>query len=244
MKNIILVRHATAAPKGADVDDFTRSLRKKGIKECRTMVRWYRDNVGEIPDLLLSSPANRAIETAVLFAKGLGVKPKKIARDQDLYGTADPEHFLKILKALDDELQSVMVFGHDPAFSEFAQHMVDAFDDVLPKCSVFGFSVNRRSWNTLKANDGTLEYFESPEGIHQQRVHAKQARKEASDKIEKGIWNVLAEYGILKTEEEGGKAAKAIRKASAGVAKSFAGRLTGPAGEPAGKKKSRGETSS
>ena len=136
MKKIILVRHATAAAKGPDIEDFTRSLRKKGHKECRAMIRWYLDNVDEMADLMLSSPANRAIETALLFAKGLGYKPKKISRNEGLYGTASSKDFLDILKSLDEEIDSVMVFGHDPEFSEFAQYMVNGVETGLPKCSV------------------------------------------------------------------------------------------------------------
>jgi len=178
MKKIVMVRHATAAAKGAGVADFTRSLRKKGRKESRTMIRWYLENVGGKPDLMLSSPANRAIETAQLFAKGLGYKSKKIMENEALYGTASLEDFLKILNELDDKYDSVMVFGHDPAFSEFAQYMVAEFDVLLPKCSVFGFSANRKKWRTLKAGDGVLAFYDSPNGIKQRRKHDKKGNAE------------------------------------------------------------------
>lgn len=236
MKKIVMVRHATAAPKGVDVDDFARSLRKKGHKECRAMIRWYLENVGEVPDLMLSSPANRAIETAELFANGLGYKPKRIAKNEALYGTAGPEAFLEILKSLDGKYSSVMVFGHDPVFSEFAKYMVDVFDDVLPKCSVFGFTVNRKSWKTLKAGDGRVEYFESPGVLQQQRIRAKQVRKAATERIEAGIWDALAEFGIDKTDVDTDGNAKVVRRASAGIAKSVAHRLRIPAGTTAPKK--------
>jgi phosphohistidine phosphatase len=68
MKRIVLVRHATAAAKQADAEDFDRSLRKKGRKEARALAGWYQ-TVAEVPDLLLTSPANRALETALIFAK-------------------------------------------------------------------------------------------------------------------------------------------------------------------------------
>jgi len=176
MKTIIMVRHATAAAKGADVADFTRSLRKKGQKEARTMIRWYLENVGEKPDLVLSSPANRAIETARLFAKGLGCKSKRMVENEALYGTASSQDFLKILNELDDKYDSVMVFGHDPAFSEFANYMVAEFDVMLPKCSVFGFSANRKKWKMLGVGDGVLEFYESPDGIKQRRKHDKKRK--------------------------------------------------------------------
>lgn len=242
MKKIILVRHATAAAKGADIDDFTRSLRKKGHKECRAMIRWYLDYAGDIPDLMLSSPANRAIETALLFAKGIGYKPKKISRNENLYGTASSKDFLDILKSLDDDYDSVMVFGHDPEFSEFAQYMVSGFEAMLPKCSVFGFSVNRKSWKTLKSGDGKLQFFESPEGLLQLRERAKQLRREAAERIEGGIWDALAEFGVERSEGDAEGSAKIARRASAKVAKSFADRLIDPNGSMPSKAKGGGHS--
>jgi hypothetical protein len=69
-----------------------------------------------------------------------------------------------------------MVFGHDPAFSEFANYMVSEFDVMLPKCSVVGYSANRKKWKTLKAGDGVLEFYDSPNGIKQRRKHDKKGK--------------------------------------------------------------------
>jgi phosphohistidine phosphatase len=164
MKKIVLVRHATATRRSPDEADFERSLRKKGHKQARAMIDWFR-TVDETPDLFLSSPANRAIETARLFAKGLGGKPGKIVKDKKLYGTSGSVDFLKILRKLDNKHKSVMVFGHDPAFTDFAQYMVADFAGHLPKCSVFAFTVNRRLWRTIRPGEGHLEYFEWPKGL-------------------------------------------------------------------------------
>ncbi len=240
MKKIILVRHASAEPRGTDVKDFSRSLRKRGHKEARTMIRWYLEHTGEKPDSMLSSPANRAIETAELFAKGIGYKSKKIAKDKALYGTASSEDFLEIVKALDDREGSVMVFGHDPAFSEFAKYMVDEFDSFLPKCSVFGFSVNRKTWKALKPGDGRLEFFESPGGVQDRRDLSKQVRRDLSGRIEDRIWNVLAEFGIDKKDEN--KCGKYVRRASAGIARTLEHRLDVAGQSPASKGSSAGES--
>lgn len=218
MKRIIMVRHASAAAKGPDVEDFTRSLRKKGHREAKAMISWYIKTNREIPDLMLSSPANRAIETALLFAKGLGCKPKKIQSDDGLYGTASNGDFLKCIKKLDDKYDSVMVFGHDPAFSDFAQYMVTGFSEDLPKCSVFAFVAKRKTWKSIRPGDGALEYFESPEGLVKRRERVKQTRKDLTSRIEDGIWNVLTESGIERSEDN------RVRRASTRLAKAFVGR--------------------
>jgi phosphohistidine phosphatase len=217
MKTIIMVRHATAESTGTDKDDFERSLIKKGRKEADTMVAWFMQQ-GEVPDLLLSSPANRAIETARIFAKGMAYPKKKIMLNESLYSSLDPSEFLKILQSLVDKHDSVMVFGHDPSFSDFAKYMVEGFTDDLPKCGVFAFNVNRKKWRTMKAGDGACVYFEHPRGIRERNQEKKEHRKNISARIEKGITQVLDRFGIERSEKEGRK----IRRASTRLAKAFA----------------------
>lgn len=220
MKRLILVRHATAAPKGPNIDDFTRSLRKKGRKESQVMVNWYKE-AWEKPDLLLSSPANRAIETARIFAKGLGIRPKKIAQDDALYGGLDPDEFLALLKTLDDKHDTVMVFGHDPDFSEFAKHLVEGFGETIPKCGIVACELNRKVWRTIRAGDGRLVLFGHPEGLRLLRQQAKKIRRELTVRMEQGIKDVLAQFGIEDAPDDD----KKIQKASAGIAKTFANRV-------------------
>jgi phosphohistidine phosphatase len=232
MKKIILVRHATAVAKGTDVADFKRKLRKRGLKEARDMVEWFADTHRD-PDFLLSSPAVRAYETARVFARGLGYKVKKIATDEGLYGTPNSAEFLEILKQLDDKNDSVMVFGHDPAFTDFARYMIKGFNDALPKCAVLGFTVNRRVWRTMKSGDGRLEYFESPESLVLRRRRAKELRKNMSSKIENGIWKALSEFGIDAEADAAKKAQKHVRRASARIARRLAGVATAGKGKSA-----------
>jgi phosphohistidine phosphatase len=219
LKKIILVRHATAVGHGAERDDFDRSLRKKGRKEALAMVEWYR-RIAETPDLLLSSPANRAIETARIFAKEFGYPKKRILQDEALYGGLDPSNFLAILKTLDDKHESVMVFGHDPSFSDFAQYIAKGFDHYLPKCSIYGVTTRRRSWKTIRRGDGHVEIFEHPDGLRQRRELAAAVRDEMTGRIERGIIDALGEFGV-KDDVEGDEK---IRRASTKLAKTFAPR--------------------
>ncbi|MEJ2719545.1 MAG: histidine phosphatase family protein [bacterium] len=236
MKTIILVRHATAVAKDPAKDDFGRSLRKKGRKEARAMARWYMKTDGPSPDLLLSSPADRAIETAWIFAKELGYPRKKIVQDEALYGGLEPPDFLTILKTLDDKNESVMVFGHDPSFTDFARFIVDGFDGSLPKSSVFAFRTNRRSWAAVRRGDGQLEIFEHPEGLHRRRDLAKAVKKDLADRIEKGIMSVLSEFRITGVDEDD---AARVKRASARLAGTFAKRAALEASVPAAKHAAR-----
>jgi len=226
MKRIILVRHATAVAHAPDSDDFSRRLRKRGRREAAAMVAWYRDSVGDPPDRMVSSPADRAIETARIFAKGLGYPAGKIVRDKTIYESTDMSDFMEIIKALDDKDASVMLFGHDPAFSDFAHYLVNGFEGVLTKCSVFGIGVNRRHWRTVRSGDGELAFFEHPEGLGERDAALKALRKEMSTRIENGIRGALDGYALGGEEGE-----KAIRQASKRLARSLAPRAQNPEAE-------------
>jgi phosphohistidine phosphatase len=164
MRRIILVRHAKAKAATGGGSDFARPLRKKGKREARTMAEWY-GGIAEPPDAFLSSPADRALETARIFAKVLGYPPGRIVLDDGLYDGPAPDVFLEALAALDNAKSSVMVFGHNPEFSEFANYLVEGFEDNLPKASVFGVSLDCRSWRRIPRGRWEVELYESPGGL-------------------------------------------------------------------------------
>jgi phosphohistidine phosphatase len=220
MKQIILVRHATAAAKGPRVDDFSRSLRKRGRKESQTMADWYK-KCAATPDLLISSPAHRAIETAEIFAEVIGYRNRKIVKDQTLYGGLSPNDFLVYIKKLDDHYNSVMIFGHDPEFTEFAQHIVTEYENGLPKCGVLGIGLNRKYWRMVRPGDGRIEFYEHPAGLLVCSQEEKQIRSEMSTRIEKGIWDTLTGLGIISDDVND----KVIQRASDKIAKKLSGKV-------------------
>jgi phosphohistidine phosphatase len=220
VKKIIVIRHATATARGPADQDFERSLRKKGRKESRVMACWYK-GVEEVPDLILSSSAKRADETARIFAKGIGYPVKKINRSRRLYELAEPSALLEIIGALDDQCNSVMVFGHDPLFTKFAHFLVKDFVADLPKCSVLVIGFDRKHWRTIRAGDGRCLVYEDPEGLGGKERRAKEARRELAARIEKGIHEALADFGIGGAKRTG----KSIGRASAKLARTFASRI-------------------
>ena len=217
MKRIILVRHATAVSRASSKEDFARSLRKKGRREAKAMAEWYK-SIAERPDVMISSPANRAIETARVFAKTLGYPAKKIVQKKRLYGGLESADFLELVKTLDDKQTSVTLFGHDPDFSEFAHYLAEGFQDALPKCAVLGVTMNRRRWRTIQAGEGQIEFFEYPQGLLQCAELVKKTGSEVSARIESSIVAVLTEFGIELRDKD----ARAIRRASAKLVKALA----------------------
>jgi phosphohistidine phosphatase len=75
MKRLMLMRHAKSSWDQPDLPDFDRPLNKRGKRDAPLMARRLCE-LGEKPDLILSSPAERAIRTAMVVAEELGI-PKK-----------------------------------------------------------------------------------------------------------------------------------------------------------------------
>ena len=195
MKRIVLVRHATAVKRSPDKQDFDRALRKSGEKEARDMVKRTKALVGK-PQLMISSPADRALETAKIFAKGFGYPIKKIEKRQELYEELLPKTFLELLKGLDDQLDSVMIFGHDPSFTEFARFLLPEFNDAMPKCGVVVAAVDAPSWSEIAPALSKAEQILYPGGQASAKTAEKEKRKELGAKIESTLTKTLADIGI------------------------------------------------
>lgn len=161
MKRLILVRHATAVDRGPEGSDFHRRLKKRGRREAKLMAERVGGQIA-LPDQLFSSPADRALQTAGAFAEHLGIPAARVILREELYGGLLPEEFLLIVQRFDERLSSVMVFGHDPSFTEFAGFMIPGFRQAIPKAGVLVMDLDRPRWKSVRAGDGRLVHFERP----------------------------------------------------------------------------------
>ena len=99
------------------------------------------------PDLLVSSPALRALTTAQLIAGELGYKRKDIVVDDRLYASS-PDDLLAFIRALDRKLDRVMLFGHNPEFTDLAHRLSSEIID-MPTCAVAEFSFDTKAWSDV-----------------------------------------------------------------------------------------------
>jgi len=213
MRRLILVRHATAVDKGPEGSDFHRRLKKRGRREAQIMAERVRDTVGT-PDQLFSSPADRAIQSALIFAEILGVAEGHVTLREELYGGLLPEEFLHIVHRFDESFKTVMIFGHDPSFTEFASYMLPDFKTAIPKAGVLIMDIDRPNWRSVRAGDASLVQFERPP--------AKDDLKRIDDVVDRlvlairsGILEGVREFGLDGSRD----AAKVIARTSAKLAR-------------------------
>lgn len=156
MKQIILVRHSRAEKPKSGREDSRRSLTKKGRK-LATALSVAVKKAGFAPELIWTSPAARAKETARIFGKSLKYDPEKLGEKPEFYSITDGEVFLEMLKTLDDDLASVMFVGHEPAFNNFAALLAPAFNHQMTSPCVVVIEINKKSWKQITPASGSLK---------------------------------------------------------------------------------------
>jgi phosphohistidine phosphatase len=160
VKTLFLVRHAKSSRDDPTLPDKDRPLNDRGMRDAPRMGERLAKQDAQ-PDLILSSPAVRALATAELIAKKLDYKVKDIVVDQRLYAAA-PDDLLAVIHELGDKPKRVMLCGHNPELSELAHRLSNAITD-MPTCAVAEFSFDTKSWSTVGKREPTKVTLHRPE---------------------------------------------------------------------------------
>jgi phosphohistidine phosphatase len=144
VKTLFLVRHAKSSRDEPALPDKDRPLNDRGKRDAPNMgKRLAKRDVA--PDLILSSPAKRALETARIIAKKLDYKLADIVVDERLYATGSND-LLDVIRKLGAKPKTVMLFGHNPELTELA-HRLSTKITRLPTCAVAEFKFDAKSWS-------------------------------------------------------------------------------------------------
>lgn len=213
MKKLILVRHAQAVSREEKLPDFQRTLVKKGLKDAKIMAD--RLKMRElIPDLMISSPANRALETAHVFARMLDYPVQKIVVNDILYSEINPEAVVQLIQKIDDKHESVLLFGHDPSFSDLASHIIKDFEETIPKTGIVSIGFGRKSWKNIKQREGQLIFFDYPKRI-------SKAYKKMQLDLEGGIVRSIENRLKRVNKDSAQELDKMVQKSSRKIAREF-----------------------
>lgn len=159
MKTLYLLRHAKSSRDDTSLPDRDRPLDARGERDAARMSkRWSQWN--KKPDLIMSSPAARALATAKLVAQGLNYKARNISIDERLYDATEVT-LIAVVEALDDELDRVMLVGHNPGFAELAHHF-DSGIAHMPTCALAEFRFEAESWIGIGDARPAHTVFDSP----------------------------------------------------------------------------------
>ncbi|MCX6174655.1 MAG: histidine phosphatase family protein [Ignavibacteriales bacterium] len=159
-KTLYLIRHAKSSWDDSSLSDFQRSLNDRGLKDSPLMAKLIKGK-NIIPDLIISSPAVRAISTAEIFANEFHYNKNKIINDERIYEAAMRD-LITTIRKINDEYNIVMLFGHNPGLSNTANLLGNKFLPELPTCAVVGIELKVNSWSEVERNCGEIILLEYP----------------------------------------------------------------------------------
>jgi phosphohistidine phosphatase len=150
---LTLVRHAKTEPGRHGQEDWDRALESRGQRDAPEMARRLKQYSPK-PERILSSPAVRAITTATIMARELGVSAQKVQQDERLY-LASPKDMLAVIRELGERAHHLMVVGHNPGITEFADRISSERSvDNLPTCAVYSLQFAIAAWSELQWDSG------------------------------------------------------------------------------------------
>jgi phosphohistidine phosphatase len=161
MKKLIFVRHGKAEDPSSEFSDFERSLTPKGKGISQLMAKKLAE-IESSHGVLITSPAFRALETAIIFGDVLGIKPDNIILDSNLYFRMSFNYLQNLLSKTENDIDTIILFGHNPSFSEIPDALCKEGCDSMPKCGIAGISFKIKKWSEIKQGSGNLEYYLKP----------------------------------------------------------------------------------
>lgn len=161
MKYIIFLRHGKAESYSFDKEDFERNLSSRGINNCE-LISDILKRSHILPDTIISSPANRTLQSAQIFAETLNYDPSKIITRKNLYDYVGVNDILHILNVLDKSSSTLMIVGHNPWITSVSSSMSKEFYRELPTTGMVVLAFDVDHWEQIEAKSGKLEFFEYP----------------------------------------------------------------------------------
>ncbi len=164
MKTLILLRHAKSSWKHPELPDNERPLNSRGKRDAPVMVNRLIERRIK-PDLIISSPATRALQTANIFAKRLNIYRKEILVLPTLYldGTTA---IINTIRKQPDALDTLMLVGHNPDMTELANFLCNTHIDNIPTCGIFAMSLDIMCWHYVDERKGRLLFFDYPKKLN------------------------------------------------------------------------------
>jgi len=160
MKTLYLLRHAKSSWNDPDLKDFERPLNERGINDIPNMVSRFQSRQSGL-DSIVCSPAIRAKSTAHLWAKNVEFPLDDIISNPELY-FAGTNMFLKAASLLDDDCESAMLIGHNPAITEFVNQMGGSDIENIPTCGLVELELQIDDWSDIKLGDAKVVEFDFP----------------------------------------------------------------------------------
>ena len=163
MKTLTLLRHAKSSWDNEGLPDQDRPLNERGKRDAPEMAQRIHEAAIR-PSLIVSSPATRTWETAKAVAAEISYPIEFLQRDNKLY-LASLDSLIDFVGQQDPGFNNVLVVGHNPGMTDFANFLCPGIADNVPTCGVLSVTIDTDDWNLRKNDAVTLNFFDYPKKI-------------------------------------------------------------------------------
>jgi phosphohistidine phosphatase len=159
MKQLIIVRHAKSDWGNPDLRDFDRPLNKRGKANAPEMAhRLVKKQIK--PQLIVSSPALRALTTAKFFADTWQITLEEIQYEPRIY-EASENTLLNVINNFDNSYDHIAMFGHNPGLTDLVNYL-DGHIYEMPTCSVVILEFPFNDWAMISNGTARVLLFDYP----------------------------------------------------------------------------------
>jgi phosphohistidine phosphatase len=152
MKTLFVMRHAKSSWENADLSDFERPLNERGLRAAPFMGALMREK-NFAPDLILSSPARRAKETAETVKRAANFSAA-IKFDERIY-EASPHALVYLLAETGNEFSRVLLVGHNPGLEGLIKILTGKLE-AMPTAALAEIELNVENWSEISTDCGRL----------------------------------------------------------------------------------------
>jgi len=160
-KKIYLLRHARALEKNADQKDFERELDSTGLQNATRMGINLAEQELAL-DIIISSPAARALNTATLIAEQLQYDPDRVHTNLNIY-EASVRTLLQVINNFKEDWENVLLVGHNPAISYLAEYLSKYDIGDMTTCGMVSLDINVKKWEEVAEGTATFLKYEYPD---------------------------------------------------------------------------------
>jgi len=159
-KRLTLLRHAKSSHDDLSLTDRERPLNKRGERDAPLMAQRLLDR-GARPSLILTSPAQRARQTARLMAQNISYPIEFVQGEEELY-LASPDALLDVVGRQDNGFNDIVICAHNPGITQLANRLGQASIDNVPTCGVVVLEAAIENWAELRGARCELIHFDFP----------------------------------------------------------------------------------
>jgi len=144
MKTLHIVRHGKSSWDLPGISDIDRPLIEKGIINNYLMAERLKQ-IYSVPELIYTSPAIRAIHTAIIFSGTIGAKFSAILIESKFY-EGQVNGILEVVAITKSEIKNIMIVGHNPVFTDLVNLFLPEHIDNLPTSGIVSLQFDLKDW--------------------------------------------------------------------------------------------------